>query len=110
MNFEKIGSGEKSVRLILEAVTEQLADDLKSEVVVLSQDTDSFVFQPFLIPEIGSPQRVGPSLEFIESFVRNMVARLEMMHPDVNWEEGLKIQTSPEGIVTIRVGYNELNG
>jgi hypothetical protein len=110
MNFERMGNSEVSVRLILESVIEQLADELQSEVKVISSDSDRLVFQPLLIPEINSEQRVGPSLEFVESFLKNMIVRLESLHPDINWENGLRAQVSDEGIVTILVGYNELDG
>ena len=109
MNFEHAPQKENSVRLILESVAEQLADELQSELNVLSHDVDKFVFQPFLIPEIGSTQRVGPSLEFVNSFLENMLVRLENLHADVNWKDGLMTQVSRERIVTIRVSFNELN-
>lgn len=109
MNFERAANSEKSVRLILESVAEQLADDLRSEIIILSSEVESFIFQPYIIPENNPAQRIGPTEGFSESFIKNMIARLEAMHPDVNWKDGLKTQTSPEGIVTIRVSYSNLN-
>lgn len=109
MDFEKAARAEKSVRLILESVAEQLADDVDSEVKILSQSADSLVFQPFLVPEFGSEQRVGPSKEFVDKFLVAMIDRLESLNPDVNWKDGLKIQVSDESIVTVRVSYGELN-
>lgn len=109
MNFERIGNNEMSVRLILESVVEQLADELQSEMKILSSDVDKLVFQPLLIPEVNSVQRVGPSEAFVQSFLKNMIARLEDMHPSINWENGLQIQLSDDGIVTILVSYGNLN-
>jgi hypothetical protein len=104
-----MGNNEMSVRLILESVVEQLGDELQTEVNVLTRDVEKLVFQPILIPEINSTQRVGPSIEFVNSFVENIIARLETLHPSINWEDGLKVQVSREGIVTILVSYSNLN-
>jgi hypothetical protein len=110
MNFEGIGSKENSMRLILESIAEQLADEVECEILVLMNNAEMFIFQPYLIPENDSTQRIGPSENFVKKFVQNMVVRLEHMYPDVHWENGLTTNVSPEGIATVRVNYAELQG
>lgn len=93
---------------IIQSIIEQLGDEMLTEIHVLSEDSGHLVFQPQLLLEAGSEQRIGPSEIFVEKFLIVVLQRLRVINDSIKWAEGLHIKTSSEGIVSIQVDYSKL--
>ncbi len=108
MDFEKESRRERSLPLVISSVIESVADRLDCEAIVLVNEPGLLRFQPYLIPEPGSQQRIGPTPDFIETFIAQMLVSLKGIKDTFNWEESIVASTSPEGIVTIQVDFTKL--
>jgi hypothetical protein len=108
MDFEGESRKERDLPLVIQSVIESVADSLDSEAIILIQEPGFMRFQPYLIPEPGSQQRVGPTPDFIDHFVALLIEGLATIANTIDWESAITAVSSPEGIVTIQIDFDKL--
>ncbi len=108
MDFEKESKKERTLNLIMRSSIESVADGLDCEAIILVDEPGLLRFQPYIIPEPGSQQRVGPSPDFIDNYISLLIQSLDKISDTINWKESVISSTSPEGIVTIQINFTKL--
>lgn len=108
MDFEKESKKERTLALVMHSAIESVADRLHSEAIILVDEPGLLRFQPYIIPEPGSQQRIGPTPEFITTYISLLIQSLEEINDTINWKESVISSTSPEGIVTIQIDFTKL--
>ncbi len=106
MDFES--KKERTFSLIMRSVIESVADRLNSEAIILIDEPGLLRFQPYIIPEPGSQQRIGPTPDFIDFYMILLIQGLEEINNSINWKESIISKASPEGIVTIQIDFTKL--
>ena len=108
MDFEKESRKERTLSLVMRSAIESIADRLHSEAIILVDEPGLLRFQPYLIPEPGSQQRIGPAADFIDTYMSLLIQSLEKISDTINWKEAVISSSSPEGIVTIQIDFTKL--
>lgn len=108
MDFEKESKKERTLNLIMRSSIESVADGLDCEAIILVDEPGLLRFQPYIIPEPGSQQRIGPTPEFITTYTSLLIQSLEEINDTINWRESVISSTSLEGIVTIQIDFTKL--
>jgi hypothetical protein len=108
MDFESESRKERKLSLVIESVIESVADSLDCEAIILVHEPGFLRFQPYLIPDPGSSQRIGPTPDFIDMFVSSLIEGLEEINNTIQWQKAVVVTTTPEGIVTIQIEFDKL--